>query len=65
MKQFMLLTVLYILCQYGVVMNVSYIFALANKLPTMKVHFASLGMSTEQNWCHNIYLALDCADDLP
>jgi len=36
-KRFTLSTVLYILCRYGMVANILYTLALANKLPTMRV----------------------------
>ena len=36
-KRFTLSTALYIICRYGMVANVLYTLALANKLPTMRV----------------------------
>jgi hypothetical protein len=43
-KRFTLSTALYIPGRYGMVTNVLYTLALADKLPTMRVNFASLGM---------------------
>ena len=40
-KRFTLSTLLYVLCRYGMVANILYTLAIADKLPTMRVRFAS------------------------
>ncbi|KIM35944.1 hypothetical protein M413DRAFT_449480 [Hebeloma cylindrosporum] len=42
-KRFTLSTALYIVCRYGMVANVLYTLALANKLPTMRLSMFSIG----------------------
>ena len=41
-KRFTLSTALYVLCRYGMVANILYTLALADKLPTMRVSLCSV-----------------------
>ena len=41
-KRFTLSTLLYVLCRYGMLANILYTLALADKLPTMRVRFEVL-----------------------
>ena len=48
-KRFTLSTLLYVLCRYGMVANILYTLAIADKLPTLRVRFKVLRVVNELN----------------
>ena len=62
-KRFTLSTLLYILCRYGMVANILYTLAIADKLPTMRVRFDVLRVVNELNLL--LRQVFDSADRLP